>query len=68
MKIDLWEGCYPSRWKGLMVGENWTNNLLTKYMRYWSNLNKVGGLSFDEWIRFEKQVRINPNQALLFST
>ena len=37
-------------------------------MRYWSNLNKVGGLSFDEWIRFEKQVRINPNQALLFST
>ena len=50
------------------VGENWTNDLLTKYMRYWSNLNKVGGLSFDEWIRFEKQVRINPNQALLFST
>jgi len=49
------------------VGENWTNDLLTKYMRYWSNLNKVGGLSFDEWIRFEKQVRINPNQALLFS-
>jgi len=59
MKIDLWEGCYPSRWKGLMVDENWTNNLLTKYMRYWSNLNKVGGLSFDERIRFEKQVRIN---------
>jgi len=21
MKIDLWEGCYPSRWKGLMVDE-----------------------------------------------
>ena len=19
MKIDLWEGCYPSRWKGLIV-------------------------------------------------
>ena len=21
MKIDLWEGCYPSQWKGLMVDE-----------------------------------------------
>lgn len=36
------------------VGENWSNDLLIKYMRYWSNLNKVGGLTFDEWIRFER--------------
>lgn len=33
------------------VGENWTNDLLTRYMRYWSNLNIMGGFSFSEYKR-----------------
>ena len=50
--------------KNSFVGENWTNDLLVKYMRYYSNLNKVGGLSFNDWIRFEKTG--NVNQTPLF--
>ena len=67
MKIDLWEGCYPSRWKGLMVGKNWTNDLLTKYMRYWSNLKITGAFSFDDYRRSEKIPRSNVNQEPLFT-
>lgn len=36
------------------VGEHWTNELLTRYMRYWSNLKITGGFSFDEYKRQEK--------------
>lgn len=50
------------------VGENWSNELLIKYMRYFSNLNKVGGLSFTDWIRFEKMDNKNVVQSELFAS
>lgn len=50
------------------VGENWTNDLLTKYMRYFSNINKVGGLSFLEWIKFEKTERVESEQMDFMET
>jgi len=48
------------------VGENWTNDLLTKYMRYWSNLKITGGFTFDEYGREEKLYRCNKYQEALF--
>jgi hypothetical protein len=44
------------------VGEHWSNDLLTRYMRYWSNLKITGGFSFDEYRRSEKLQRINKEQ------
>lgn len=35
--------------KNAYVGENWTEGLLSDYMRYWSKLNYFGGFSFDEY-------------------
>ena len=35
--------------KNSYVGENWTNELLVSYMRYWSNMRFYSGLSFDEF-------------------
>lgn len=47
------------------VGENWTNELLTRYMRYWSNLKITGAFTFDEYRRSEKLVRSNADQEIL---
>lgn len=44
------------------VGENWTNDLLTRYMRYWSNLKITGAFSFDEYRRSEKLHTISKDQ------
>lgn len=47
------------------VGANWSNDLLTRYMRYWSNLNITGGFSFDEYKRSENlPVKINQDAML----
>jgi hypothetical protein len=35
------------------VGENWTADLLKRYMRYYSKLNWFGGISFDEYKHLE---------------
>ena len=40
--------------RNIYVGEGWTNEMLTAYMRYWSNLKITGGFSFDEYKRTEK--------------
>lgn len=32
------------------VGENWTDNLLRQYMRYWANLRYTAGVPFNEWL------------------
>jgi len=47
------------------VGESWTNDLLTRYMRYWSNLKITGGFSFDEYRRSEKLNTENIDQLRL---
>jgi len=46
------------------VGESWTNDLLTRYMRYWSNLKITGAFTFDEYKRSEK-LSIPINQEVL---
>jgi hypothetical protein len=35
--------------KNAYVGEKWTDALLKDYMRYFSNLNRMGGFSFDAY-------------------
>lgn len=47
------------------VGKNWTNDLLTRYMRYWSNLKITGAFSFDEYRRSEKLMKINIEQEAM---
>lgn len=47
------------------VGEHWTNELLTRYMRYWSNLRIMGGFSFDEYKRQEKLNQVCDGQPSL---
>lgn len=47
------------------VGDNWNNELLTRYMRYWSNLRITGAFSFDEYRRNEKLTINNRNQMSL---
>jgi hypothetical protein len=49
------------------VGNGWTNDLLTRYMRYWSNLKITGGFSFSEYKRSEKLTFNNPNQERLWN-
>jgi hypothetical protein len=51
----------PSRYQPLdtkrrnnYVEDGWTNDLLTRYMRYYSNLKITGAFSFDEYRRSEK--------------
>ena len=39
------------------VSENWTNDLLTRYMRYYSNLKITGAFSFDEYKRSEQLIK-----------
>jgi hypothetical protein len=48
------------------VGENWTNDLLIRFMRYWSNLKITGAFSFDEYRRSEKLIIPNAAQEQLF--
>ncbi len=59
----------PSRYQALnsknrneYIEEGWTNDLLTKYMRYWANLKITGAFSFDEYKRSEKLLVIPENQ------
>ncbi len=47
------------------VGEHWTNELLTRYMRYWSNLKITGGFSFDEYKRQERLNQVCDDQPSL---
>jgi hypothetical protein len=47
------------------VGEHWTNELLTRYMRYWSNLKITGGFSFDDYKRQEKLNQVYDDQPSL---
>lgn len=47
------------------VGENWSNELLTRYMRYWSNLKITGAFSFGEYKRREKLTAVDENQLRL---
>ena len=47
------------------VGDNWTNELLTRYMRYWCNLKITGAFSFAEYTRTEKLTRNNERQMEL---
>lgn len=47
------------------VGKGWTNDLLTRYMRYWSNLKITGAFTFDEYRRSERVVRQNNQSPLL---
>jgi len=35
--------------KNSFVDENWTEQLLSDYMRYWSKLRYFGGFSFDDY-------------------
>jgi hypothetical protein len=51
--------------KNYYVGDNWSNDLLTRYMRYWSNLKITGAFTFDEYRRSEKLIPINDNQMEL---
>ena len=44
------------------VGEGWTNELLTRYMRYWSNLRITGAFPFEEYRRTEKLQTIDDAQ------
>ena len=48
------------------VGENWTNELLTRYMRYWYNLKITGAYSFSEYRRTEKLAHIDEGQPNLW--
>jgi hypothetical protein len=47
------------------VGENWTNELLTRYMRYWSNLKITGAFPFSEYRRAEK-LRVDSSAQMSF--
>jgi hypothetical protein len=49
------------------VGESWTNELLTRYMRYWSNLKITGAFLFDEYRRIEKLRVDDQAQMALFT-
>lgn len=49
------------------VDGNWTNELLTRYMRYWSNLKITGGFSFEEYKRKENLETVPENQMALFT-
>jgi hypothetical protein len=44
------------------VGKGWTNDLLTRYMRYYSNLKITGAFTFDEYRRSEKLIIDQPGQ------
>jgi len=50
------------------VDPNWTNDLLTKYMRYWYNLRITGAFSFEEYRRTEKINRVDESQTSFFET
>ena len=52
--LGLWTN--PMRYQPIMasrrncyVGEKWTQNELTRYMRYWQNLRKTGAIPFNEF-------------------
>jgi hypothetical protein len=49
------------------VGENWSEELLTRFMRYWSNLKITGAFSFDEYRRKEKLNYGNEDQLTLLT-
>lgn len=51
--------------KNQFVGDCWTDALLTRYMRYWSNLRYTGGFSFAEYERSEKVIKHHESQLRL---
>jgi len=52
--------------KNEFIAEGWTDALLIRYMRYYSNLSKTGGYSFDKYRRSE-QLQKDIDQETLFN-
>jgi hypothetical protein len=52
--------------KNSYVGDNWTNELLVSYMRYWSNFRFYSNLSFNEFRNKKRFISVEESNRNLF--